>query len=82
MGILISELYGKQIITTGGKKLGMVEDIIVDVEEGGVSNLLMTKTDNLIRSKDTRGIFTKFNVKFDKVKNISEVVVVGSTDSQ
>jgi sporulation protein YlmC with PRC-barrel domain len=80
MGILISELYGKQIITTTGKKLGLVEDIIVDVEEGGVSNLLMTKTDNLIRSKDTRGIFAKSNVKFDKVKNISEVVVVGATE--
>jgi sporulation protein YlmC with PRC-barrel domain len=77
MGILISELYGKQIITNTGKKLGSVEDIVVDVEVGGVSNLLLTKSDNLIRSKDTRGTFSKNNVKFERVKSIAEIVVVG-----
>ena len=53
MTMLISELYGKQIITSGGKMLGNVEDIIVNVESGGVSNLLMVKTDNLMRSSST-----------------------------
>jgi sporulation protein YlmC with PRC-barrel domain len=74
----MSELYGKQIITTTGNKLGSVEDVIVDVESGSVSNLLMVKTDNLMRSKDTKGVFAKSNVKFGRVKNISEVVVIGN----
>lgn len=78
MPILVSELYGKQIITTTGNKLGSVEDVIVDVESGAVSNLLMVKTDNLVRSKDTKGVFAKSNVKFERVKNISEVVVISS----
>jgi sporulation protein YlmC with PRC-barrel domain len=77
MSILVSELYGKQIITTTGNKLGSVEDVILNVETGAVSNLLMTRTDNLLRSKDTKGTFAKSNVKFERVKNISEVIVIG-----
>ena len=76
MPLLISELYGKQIITTSGNRIGRVEDVIVDVEEGEVSNILMTKGDNLIRSRDTREVFVKNNVKFKRVKNISETVIV------
>ncbi|MGI0134368.1 MAG: PRC-barrel domain-containing protein, partial [Candidatus Micrarchaeaceae archaeon] len=40
MTILLSDLYGKQIISNTGKMVGMVEDIIVDFEEGSVSSLL------------------------------------------
>jgi sporulation protein YlmC with PRC-barrel domain len=79
MSILVSELYGKQIITTTGNKLGSVEDVILDVEQGTVSNLLMVKTDNLLRSKDTKSSFAKNNVKFERVKSISEVVVIGTS---
>ncbi|MGC8669755.1 MAG: PRC-barrel domain-containing protein [Candidatus Micrarchaeia archaeon] len=76
MTILISDLYGKQIITNSGKKMGLVEDIILDIDAKSVSNLLLTKVDNLIRSQNTAALIAKNSVKFDKVKSISETIII------
>lgn len=82
MPLLISELYGKQIITTSGNRIGRIEDVILDVEGGEVSNLLMIKGDNLLRSGDTREIFAKNNIKFKRVKNISETVIITGEEAK
>ncbi|MCL5440345.1 MAG: PRC-barrel domain-containing protein [Candidatus Marsarchaeota archaeon] len=82
MPLLISELYGKQIITTSGNRIGRIEDVILDVEGGEISNLLMTKGDNLVRSGDTREIFVKNNIKFNRVKSISETVIIAGADTE
>lgn len=78
MAILLSELYGKQIISNTGKKIGMVEDVILDFENGGISSLLLTKIDDLIRSKGTASALAKNSVRYDRVKNVSETIIVGS----
>ena len=79
MAILMSDLYGKQIITNSGKKVGLVEDIILDLDSKVVSSLLLTKVDNLIRSQNTATIFAKSSVKFSRVKSISETIIVSSS---
>ena len=74
----MSDLYGKQIITTTGNKLGLVEDVILDFESGTVSNLLLTKIDNLVKSQNTATELRKNSVSYDRVKNVSETIIVGT----
>jgi len=76
MTILLSNLYGKEIITTAGKKIGKVEDLILDFEQGKVHSLLLTKIDNIIRSTKTSNIISKNSVIYTRVKNISETIIV------
>lgn len=76
MAILLSELYGKQIISNTGKKIGMVEDVILDFEKGGISSLLLTKIDDLVRSKSTGSSLAKNSVHYNRVKSVSETIIV------
>ncbi|MCL4379029.1 MAG: PRC-barrel domain-containing protein [Candidatus Marsarchaeota archaeon] len=78
MAILLSELYGKEIITNEGKKIGLVEDAILDFESGKVANLLLIKAEQLTRSDNTAMLLAKNSVKYERVKNVSESIIVGS----
>ncbi len=78
MTMLISDLYGKQIITNSGKKIGYVEDIVLDFESKSVANLLLTKMDNLVRSQNTAALLAKNSVKYSRVKSVAESIIVSS----
>lgn len=78
MAMQLSELYGKEIISNTGKKIGMVEDLIIDFEEGKVSSMLLTKIDNLVRAQNTARQLAQNSVRFDRVKNISQTIIVGA----
>ena len=69
-------MYGKEIITNGGRKLGKVEDIILDFEKGGVSSVLLVNSDELIRSENTARQFAKNSVKYERVKNVEGTIIV------
>jgi len=56
---MLSELYGKKIITSGGKILGDVKEIVLDIENGQVSHLLTTKLEQLARSSNVREALSK-----------------------
>ncbi len=77
MAMLLSELYGKQIITNTGQRIGMVEDVILDFESGNIANLLLVKMEDLVRSQNTAGTLAKNSVKYERVKSISESIIVG-----
>ncbi len=77
MAILLSELYGKQIITNEGRRIGMVEDAILDFESGKVANLLLVKAETLTRSDNTAMVLAKNSVKYERVKSIAETIIVG-----
>ncbi|MCL4381108.1 MAG: PRC-barrel domain-containing protein [Candidatus Marsarchaeota archaeon] len=77
MAVLLSDLYGKEIITTTGKILGKVEDLIIDFEHGAVHSLLLTKIDNIIRSEKTPDMINKNSVNYTRVKSVSETIIVG-----
>ena len=72
----LSEMYGKEIITNGGRKLGTVEDIILDFEKGGVSSVLLVNSDELIRSENTARQLAKNSVKYERVKNVDSTIIV------
>lgn len=78
MAILLSELYGKQILSNTGRKIGMVEDVVLDFEKGGVSSLLLAKIDDLVKGTSNRSALAKNSVRYDRVKSVSETIIVGS----
>jgi sporulation protein YlmC with PRC-barrel domain len=76
--LLLSELYGKQIISNTGSILGKVEDIIIDFEQGRIASLLLVRSDELIRSEHTSRAFAKNSVKYERVKSVDETIIVGA----
>ncbi len=76
---LLSDLYGKQIITTTGNKLGLVEDVILDFETGSIANLLLTKIENLTRAQNTAAELRKNSVAYERVRNVSETIIVSTS---
>ncbi len=74
--VWLSEIYGKEIITNGGRKLGKVEDLIVDFEKGGVSSILLVNADELIRSENTARQLAKNSVKYERVRNLDNTIIV------
>jgi sporulation protein YlmC with PRC-barrel domain len=76
MVILVSELYGKSIITNSGKKVGLVEDVILDFEKGSVASLLLTKMEELTRMPAGKGNLSKNTVNYERVSSVSESIIV------
>ena len=74
--MMISDLYGKQIITNSGRKIGFVEDVIVDFEAGSIASLLLVKLDELSRGENVAMKMAKNSVRYERVKNITESIIV------
>jgi len=74
--MMLSEIYGKKIITSGGKILGDVKEIVLDIESGQVSHLLTTKLEQLARSSDVREALSKNSILYKRVKNVAESIIV------
>lgn len=77
MAIPISDLYNKKVISQDGKVLGDVKGVILNMDEGGVSHLLLDNVESLIRSGNLRTDFLKNSIMFKRVKKISETIIVG-----
>lgn len=76
--MLASDLYGKEIITTSGRKLGYVEDVILDMEGGKIGSLMLIKLSDLSQGENVGETLRKNTVNFERVKNVSETVIVGN----
>jgi len=76
MTISVSELYGKRVISNSGHWIGEVGEVVIDVEQGVVSHLLLGKLDPGRPAEFLRELF-KNSVEFNRVKKISETIVVG-----
>ncbi|MFP3278102.1 MAG: PRC-barrel domain-containing protein [Candidatus Micrarchaeota archaeon] len=74
--MMLSEIYGKKIITSGGKILGDVKEIVLDIENGQVSHLLTTKLEQLARSSNVREALSKNSILYKRVKNVAESIIV------
>ncbi len=69
-------MYGKQILTNKGKKLGFVEDVIIDFESMAISDLMLVGLDELSKSENPSAQISKNTVKYGRVKSISETIIV------
>ena len=74
--ILISELYGKEIITNTGRRIGSVEDLIVDFEKGAVATVLLVKSEELTRSDQTSNEFVRNSVRYERVRSVDQTIIV------
>ncbi len=74
----ILELYNMDIYNDAGQYLGEVRDAIVDLEQGGVSRLLMEEWKNASRDEVKKTLQLK-SVLFKNIKNIGDVVLVSTS---
>lgn len=80
MTVNISELYNKKILTLGGRILGEVKGVMLNMDTGEVSHLLLNDIEILKRSSNLRNDFIKSSVSFKRVRKITENIVVSETD--
>ena len=72
----LSEIYRMDIYSDSGQYLDEVQDIIVDLEKGEVSRLLMMPLKGM--KGDMRRTLMQKSVLYKSVKNIGDVVLVSS----
>jgi sporulation protein YlmC with PRC-barrel domain len=75
MTLNVSQLYGKKIISNTGHWIGEVGEVVLDVEQGVVSHFLLGKVGSA--KADVMREMVKNSVEFNRVKKISETIVVG-----
>ncbi|MCL4375394.1 PRC-barrel domain-containing protein [Candidatus Marsarchaeota archaeon] len=75
---LVSELYGKGIISTSGKILGEVRGVVLNFEDGSVSRLLLKSIDQINKVDDIRGEIANNSIEYKRVKSVSENIVVSN----
>ena len=75
MAIQISRLYGMDIFSDGGKYLGKVYDVILDIEKGEVVRLTLESIHAVSRDEAQRIIKEK-TILYKNVRSVEDVIVV------
>ena len=76
MTMRLSELYGMDVFTDGGKFLGTARDFIVDLEAGAIVRILL---EPLPSSKEqAKVVIREKSVLYKNVKSVEDVIVVKS----
>lgn len=75
MAIKVSKIYGMDIYTDGGKFLGRVQEILLDLEKGEVIRLTMEPL-NSVSKDEAKRILRDKSVLYKSVKSVEDVVVV------
>lgn len=72
----LSEIYRMDIYSDAGQYLGEVQDVIIDLERGEVSRLLMIPWKST--KADAKVTLRNKSILYKNVKNVSDVVLVSS----
>jgi sporulation protein YlmC with PRC-barrel domain len=72
----LSEIYRMDIYSDAGQYLGEVQDVIIDLERGEVSRLLMVPWKNA--KGDAKVVLKNKSILYKSVKNVSDVVLVST----
>ena len=80
MAMKLSRLYGMDIYTDGGKFLGIVQDLILDLERGEVVRMTMEPLQSISRDEAKR-ILKERSVLYKNVRSVEDVVVVSKQSS-
>lgn len=75
MTMKVSKIYGMDIYTDGGRFLGRVQDVVVDLERGEVARLTMEPLSSISRD-EAKKILKENSVLYKNVKSVEDVVVV------
>lgn len=71
----VSKIYGMDIYTDGGKFLGRVQEILLDLEKGEIIRLTMEPL-NSVSKEEAKRILRDKSVLYKSVKSVEDVVVV------
>ena len=80
MSIMISELYGKGVLSNSGNMLGTIKEVVVDLDNAAVTHLLLSEMSKLTKSSDLRSDFLKNSIEYKRVKKVAELVIVGERE--
>lgn len=75
MTMKASKIYGMDIYTDGGKFLGRVQDILIDLERGEIMRIVMEPLSSVSKDEAKR-ILREKSVIYKSVKSVEDVVVV------
>ncbi len=72
----MSDMYHMDVYSDGGQYLGDVQDVIIDLERGEVSRLLMVPWKNA--RGDVKTVLRAKSILYKNVKNVGDVVMVSA----
>ncbi|MCX8174667.1 MAG: PRC-barrel domain-containing protein [Candidatus Micrarchaeota archaeon] len=75
MVMKVSKIYGMDIYTDGGKFLGRVQEVLLDLEKGEVIRLLMEPLSS-VSKEEVKRIIREKSILYKSVKSVEDVVVV------
>ncbi|RLG22020.1 hypothetical protein DRN74_01245 [Candidatus Micrarchaeota archaeon] len=81
MAIRISKLYGLDIYTDGGRYIGKVHDIILNLEEGSVVRIT-TEPLRMVQTEHAKKLLQEKTVLYKNVKSVGDIVIVGKREVQ
>ena len=73
----MSDMYHMDVYSDGGQYLGDVQDVIIDLERGEVSRLLMVPWKNA--RGDVKTVLRAKSILYKNVKNVGDVVLVSTS---
>jgi len=77
MSFRISRLYGIDIYSDGGKYLGRVQDLIIDLEKGEILRITLEPMGSVTR-EDAQRILREKSILYKNVKSVEDVIMVSS----
>jgi sporulation protein YlmC with PRC-barrel domain len=80
MTMKASKIYGMDIYTDGGKFLGRVQDILIDLEQGKIVRVVMEPLSSVSKDEAKR-ILKEKSVLYSSVKSVEDVMVVTKATS-
>lgn len=81
MVVKLSKIYGLDIYTDGGRFLGRVNDIIIDLEKGEAVRLTMEPLNFLVSKEEAMRILKEKSILYRSVRSVDDVIVVSGTNT-
>ena len=75
MTVTVSSLYGKKIMSGTGRWLGEVGEVVIDLEQGSVSHLLLGKINASEPGEVIKGLF-KNSIEYKRVREVGKAVLL------
>lgn len=73
MALYLSQIYGKEIVTYDGKKIGRVGDVIIESESGRIVKLALQPIANTSAAIE---ILKRHSINYEDVLEVGDIVIV------
>lgn len=81
MSIKLSDLFGKDVFSIEGQKVGKVFDLVINLEKGRIET--MTTEPLKARSKqEAKKIISDKSIPYGRVVSVKDIIIVSSVDKR